>query len=265
MTGRATRAQEPHTSSVEEVSLLGIAIANMVLEDAVRAVVHRVEEGRGGYVCTPNVDHLVRSVRDPEFRQIVANAWLRLPDGMGVIYGSRIVGTPLRGTVTGRLLPEAIGRALAPKGKPIALIGGRSQADVNRAAARLTERGVLVADAVAPPMGFAVGSREDELLITRLAASRAAVFFVALGSPLQERWMAAHVNELEGRVLVGVGAAVDVLSGRVAAAPPWMTRVGIEWLWRLAHEPRRLTRRYLVDDPIFFIWMLQARWRSGRP
>jgi N-acetylglucosaminyldiphosphoundecaprenol N-acetyl-beta-D-mannosaminyltransferase len=83
--------------------------------------------------------------------------------------------------------------------------------------------------------------------------------FVGLGAPKQELWMARHSADLPRSVLVGVGAAIDVLGGRRLAAPKWMTQIGLEWLFRLANEPRRLARRYLWDDPRFFAWMLAAR------
>jgi len=108
-------------------------------------------------------------------------------------------------------------------------------------------------------MKFVVGSDEDREATARLLASPARVIFVALGAPKQELWMERHAPELHDRVLVGVGAAVDVLGGRVREAPQWVTAYGLEWLFRLAQEPRRLSRRYIWDDPRFLWWMVQAR------
>jgi N-acetylglucosaminyldiphosphoundecaprenol N-acetyl-beta-D-mannosaminyltransferase len=110
-------------------------------------------------------------------------------------------------------------------------------------------------------MNFEIGSPEDVALTSELRSSGAGVVFVSLGAPRQAIWMARHTADLPNSVLVGVGAAVDVLAGRVSAAPVWMTRVGLEWLYRLLHEPRRLARRYLVDDPRFFLWVLGQRLR----
>jgi N-acetylglucosaminyldiphosphoundecaprenol N-acetyl-beta-D-mannosaminyltransferase len=177
---------------------------------------------------------------------------------MWIIYGARIAGRGSLTTVTGRLLPEAVGKALAAKGEPIALFGGPPDI-AERAGQTLRKRGVLVSDAFGPPMGFVVGSEEDRAATARLIASPARVIFVALGAPKQEMWMKAHAAELHDRVLIGVGAAVDVLGGRMREAPRWVTSSGLEWLFRLAQEPRRLSRRYLWDDPRFLWWMVQIR------
>ncbi len=214
--------------------------------------------GKGGYVCTPNVDHMVRAVRDPAFRRAVQNADLRVPDGMWIIYGSRIAGRGSLSTVTGRLLPEAVGKALAARGESIALFGGPPEM-AERAAWTLRKRGALVADAFGPSMRFVVGSPEDQAATDRLRQSPAKVVFVALGAPKQELWMEYHAEELKDRVMIGVGAALDVLGGRVREAPRWVTSLGLEWFFRLAQEPRRLSRRYLWDDPRFLWWMFQAR------
>jgi N-acetylglucosaminyldiphosphoundecaprenol N-acetyl-beta-D-mannosaminyltransferase len=160
--------------------------------------------------------------------------------------------------VTGRLLPEAVGKVLAARGESIALFGGPP--DIAEKAGRtLRRRGVLVSDAFGPSMKFVVGSDEDREATAQLVASPSKVIFVALGAPKQELWMEHHAAELSDRVMIGVGAAVDVLGGRVREAPPWVTSYGLEWLFRLAQEPRRLSRRYIWDDPRFLWWMLQAR------
>ena len=242
----------------KSVTLAGIEISPIGFQGTVDWIVDRATSGAGGYVCTPNVDHIVRAVRDPAFRRAVQGADLRVPDGMWIIYGSRISGRGSLATVTGRLLPEAVGRTLASKGDSIALFGGPPEI-AERAAKTLRKRGALVSEAFGPSMQFLVGSDEDREATARLLASPARVIFVALGAPKQELWMERHAAELHDRVLVGVGAAIDVLGGRVREAPRWVTSYGLEWLFRLAHEPRRLSRRYLWDDPRFLWWMVQDR------
>jgi N-acetylglucosaminyldiphosphoundecaprenol N-acetyl-beta-D-mannosaminyltransferase len=247
------------------VNLAGVDISKVGFRKAVGWIVRRVNNGRGGYVCTPNVDFLVRANRDPEFRRAVQGADLRVPDGMWIVYGSWIAGRPLHSTVTGRLLPESVGRALAEKGESIALFGARPGV-AEEAARTLRRRGVIVAEAFGPSMRFVVGSDEDRDAMARLADSQARVIFVALGNPKQELWMERHAAELPDRVLVGVGAAFDILAGRIRGAPQWVTAIGMEWAFRLAQEPRRLYRRYLWDDPRFLLWMLQVRFgREPRP
>lgn len=239
-------------------SIAGIPFNDIGFAATVERIVGWARDRSYGYVCTPNVDYIVRARREPDFRLALLDARLRVPDGMGVIYGSRLTGRPLARSVTGRLLPPAVVAAVRADPLPIAVFGGRAGV-AHRAAAALERRGAVIADAFGPPMGFRVGSDDDARATARLAASGARIVFVGLGAPRQELWMRRVHTELES-VLVGVGAGVDVLAGEVREAPPWMTRVGLEWLFRLAQEPRRLGRRYLVDDPRFFWWMLRARW-----
>jgi N-acetylglucosaminyldiphosphoundecaprenol N-acetyl-beta-D-mannosaminyltransferase len=143
------------------------------------------------------------------------------------------------------------------------LLGGQAEAPA-KAAARLAEAGGNVVASIGPPMGFAIDSDDDAAAVAELQRADPRVLFVGLGAPKQETWMARHQAELPRTVMVGVGQAIDVLGGIVPAAPRWMTRVGLEWAFRLALDPRRIGRRVLVDDPPFFWWMLRARLARRR-
>lgn len=245
-------------SQVERVTAIaGIEFHDIGFAPTVDRIIEWARSGKRGYVCTPNVDYIVRSRRDPAFRDSILAADLRVPDGMWVIYGSRIAGRPLRATVTGRLLPQAVVRAMGDGQLPIALFGGPPGV-AEGAAERLRANGALVVEAFGPGMDFVIGSEEDAVAVERIKRSGARIVFVGLGAPKQEGWMLRHRDELDV-VLVGIGAGLDVLAGRVREAPSWMTRTGMEWAFRLAHEPRRLARRYLVDDPRFLWWMARER------
>ncbi len=252
---------EVEEDALSSVELAGMPIHNVTFDEAVTLISRWVSSGSGGTVYTPNVDDVVKAHQSADFRAALLKMRLRVPDGMGIVYGSRIAGTPLRGTVTGRLLPEALAAALGSS-VGIAIFGGKP-GTAEAAATVLEGKGARIAAALAPGMGFVVGSDEDVRLTRRLRESGAGVVFVCLGAPRQALWMALHASELPA-VLVGVGAAVDVLAGKSPPAPAWMTRLGIEWAFRLYHEPRRLTPRYVRDDPRFFWWMLQQRGRKRR-
>lgn len=241
-----------------EVPNTGVAVHNVTFDEAVGLIVRWAREGSGGYVSTPNVDHLVRAHREPDFQALVRGARLRLPDGMGLIYGMRLRGHRLRGAVHGRLLPEAIVRATAPDSPPLAMIGGRDDAP-QKASERLTALGGNVVAAVNPPMGFEIGGPADVEATRTLVAAAPRVLIVGFGAPRQERWMARHAAEFPNTVMLGLGQTIDVLGGRVPAAPSWMTRVGLEWAFRMLRDPLRIGRRVFVDDPPFFWWMLRAR------
>jgi N-acetylglucosaminyldiphosphoundecaprenol N-acetyl-beta-D-mannosaminyltransferase len=240
-----------------EIPNTGVTVHDVTFDEAVGLILRWAREGSGGYVSTPNVDHLVRAQREPDFRALVRGARLRLPDGMGLIYGMRLRGRRLIGAVHGRLLPEAIVRA-AGASVAIAMIGGRDDAPA-RATERLRALGGNVVAAVNPPMGFEIGGRADEEATRALVAADPRVLIVGFGAPKQERWMARHAAEFPHAVMLGLGQTIDVLGGRVPTAPAWMTRVGLEWAFRMLRDPRRIGRRVFIDDPPFFWWMLRAR------
>ncbi|HEY5520659.1 MAG TPA: WecB/TagA/CpsF family glycosyltransferase [Candidatus Limnocylindrales bacterium] len=238
----------------------GVTVHDVSFDEAVELIISWARNGSGGYVSTPNIDHLVRAKRDPQFRALMMGARLRVPDGMGLIYGSRLAGTPIREAVHGRLLPEAIVRRTAPDCPPIAMIGGRDDAP-EKATERLRALGGNIVAAVSPPMGFAVGGPADDEATAKLKAADPRIVLVGFGAPKQETWMARHQADMPQAVMLGIGQTIDILGGRVPAAPHWMTRVGLEWAFRMLRDPKRIGRRVFVDDPPFFTWMLRERLR----
>ena len=238
----------------------GLPVHDTTFEATVDWIVDRGKRRAGGYVCTPNVDYVIQARRNPEFREAMMTASLRVPDGMWIVYASRIAGRRLRGTVTGRLLLPATAKLCAPIGLTIGLYGaGPGVAPI--VAERLTREypGLNVVAAITPPANLEIDSPADLESVAELVAARPSIVFVCLGAPKQEIWMRRHAAALDGAVLVGVGGAMDILAGRFREAPLWMTRYGLEWAFRLAQEPRRLTRRYLIDDPWIFAWAARAR------
>jgi N-acetylglucosaminyldiphosphoundecaprenol N-acetyl-beta-D-mannosaminyltransferase len=242
-----------------------VTLHPLTFRETVDWIANRAVAGPGAVVCTPNADYVVRAHRDRGWRAILQAADLRVPDGMAVVYAARIAGRPMRGTVTGRLLLPAIAERAATEGWEIALFGaGPGVAQAATVELRRRYPGLRIGAAITPSMGFVVGSPEDAEALRVIRETEARVVFVALGAPKQEAWMVAAAASLPDRVLVGVGAAFDIVSGRFREAPRWMTRWGLEWLFRLAQEPGRLARRYLVDDPWIFWWAAAARL-SRRP
>lgn len=216
------------------------------------------------YVCTPNADHVVKARRDVPFREAVNGAHLRVPDGMWIVHASRIAGRPLRATVTGRLLVPRLAAASRDLGLTVGLMGaGPGVAELAADELRRITPGIRVVHAITPPDQLAVGSEADLEIVRRISANPPAILFVALGAPKQELWMARHHDAIEGCTMIGVGAGIDFLAGRFKTAPAWMTRVGLEWAFRLAQEPRRLGRRYLVDDPWIIWWAVRTRMAKG--
>lgn len=236
----------------------------VTLAGALDAVARLVEAGRGGAVFTPNVDHVVKAERDPELRAAYAAADLSLADGMPLVWASRLLGTPLPERVAGADLVLPLAARAAERGWSIYLLGG-APGDAERAAGELVRRfGVRIAgvDAARIELGE-TDAAEHRAVVDRIRAAAPDLVYVALGAPKQELWIHRHRAELGSTVLLGVGASLAFVAGTVARAPRWMARAGLEWLHRLGHEPRRLWRRYLVDDVAFAPILLRALLRRG--
>lgn len=244
------------------VELLGQQIEDVSLEQAVDQVVE-LATGGGGIVVTLNVDHAVRLPREPRLREAYARAALRYADGMPVVWLARLVGRPLPGRVAGAdLVPAVLARA-AELGLRVHLVGGSRHAG-QQARARALDRHprLLWTGEESPPYGFERDADVDAATASRVAAASPDIVLVCLGSPKQEEWALRHHHRLPGAALLCVGAAVDFLAGTTPRAPAWMQRAGLEWLHRLAGDPRRLWRRYLVQDAGFVPLAAREVWRA---
>ena len=213
-----------------------------------------VAAGRGGAVFTPNVDHVVNAERDAGLRAAYGRADLSLVDGQPVVWAARLLGTPVPEKISGSdLVPPLLERAAA-RGWRVALVGG-AEGVAQKAAAAIPNVQVVLAEG--PRVG--VEPRDDEpVLIERIRAARPDLVLVGLGAPKQERLIDRAGPRLAPAVCVAVGASLDFLAGTARRAPRWMSRAGLEWLYRLAQEPRRLAVRYLWNDPRFALIVLRS-------
>jgi N-acetylglucosaminyldiphosphoundecaprenol N-acetyl-beta-D-mannosaminyltransferase len=242
-----------------------IWIDRLTLGEALDSIEGLVDARRGGVVFTPNTDHLVTAEDDAELREAYAGADLALVDGMPVVWASRLLGTPLPERVSGADLTPVLLERAARRGLRVYLFGAKPGV-AEKAAERLRGDGVVVAGTASPFVGLTAQPDEDEI-VAQVRAARPDLVLVALGSPKQERFIHRRARQLAPAVCIGVGATLDFLAGTVRRAPRWMSRAGLEWLFRLVQEPRRLARRYLWNDPRFalIVWRtLQApretRW-----
>jgi N-acetylglucosaminyldiphosphoundecaprenol N-acetyl-beta-D-mannosaminyltransferase len=253
------------TARAPRLHLGAIAVDPVTLDGAVDAIERLVVARRGGLVVTPNVDHVVIADRREDFRAAYAAADLSLADGKPIVWSSRLLGAPLPQKVSGSdLVLPLMERAAARRWRVFLLGGAPGVADA--AAERLRQRTrVEVVGTAAPTVRVAADEpdQEGDAAADAIRAARADLVLVAFGAPKQELWMHRRKEALAPAVLVGVGASLDFLAGRVRRAPRWVSDSGLEWLWRLAREPRRLWRRYLVDDPRF-VAILWRTWRERR-
>ena len=231
--------------------------------EALERIASMVESKAGGAVFTPNVDHVVKAERDAAFREAYARADLILADGMPLVWASRLLGPSLPEKVSGSDLLLPLMQLAAERRWRVYLVGG-GPGVANESGQRLqAEHGVQIAGTDSPVVGPDGAADRSERTLERLRAAQPDLVLVALGTPKQERWIDRFADQLAPAVVIGVGASFDFLTGRVRRAPEWMSRAGLEWLFRLAHEPRRLWRRYLVEDPAFIGIVARSR-RAAR-
>lgn len=257
-------APPEHARTASRVELFGISIDNLSMEEALDRMRAQLSGSGKGYVATPNVDHIVRLQRDEEFREVYRNAALVVPDGMPVLWASRFLGRPLKERVTGSDLVPAVCRIAAELGSGVFFLGG-NEGVAEKAAENLARAfpGLRVAGSYAPPCGFDADPEENRKAIDAVRRSNADLLFIALGAPKQEKWIARHIGDLPVKLALCIGCALDYQAGAAKRAPLWMRRGGLEWLWRIGLEPRRLARRYLVED-MAFLGIFLKEWMRLR-
>ena len=245
------------------VRLAGIVLDDLDLPETVAVLDRAIARGTRGYVVTTNVDHLVRYQRDAVYRAACDGAALRVADGMPVVWAARFLGRPLRSRVAGADLLPALCRMAAANGHTVFFLGGKPGV-ADQAAERLTARnpGLRVAGTYTPPDNFEPGGQAAEAAARAVNAAKPSLLFVALGMPKQELWVHRYWERLDVTIAICCGAALDFAAGAQIRAPRWMQQGGLEWLWRLAREPRRLWRRYLVQDAAFLGIFLKEWWKQ---
>lgn len=241
------------------IRLAGLDFDQITEGQAVEHVMAASMRREGGWVVTPNVDICRQLHRDPGLHRLVAAASLVVADGMPLVWAARLRGCPLPERVAGGSLIFSLTSAAARHGRSIYLLGGATEVPY-RAAVQLRRRypGLTVAGADAPPYGFHADPGIAETVRARLAAAAPDIVYVGLGFPKQERLMAELAPAFPGTWFVGCGAAIPYAAGTLPRPPRWMRKAGLAWLFRLRNEPRRLFRRYLIDDLPFAITLLAA-------
>lgn len=234
---------------IRRVRVGPISVNPMTEGEVVDHVTAALKRGEGGQIVTPNIDICRAASRDADVRALVENADLAVADGMPLVWAARLLGARLPGRVTGADLIWSLSEAAAFYRFPVYLLGGPPGAP-DRAACALVDRypGLIVSGWCSPPYGFEDSPGETEAIREALVRANPRIVFVGLGFPRQERLIAELRERLPGAWFVGCGAAIAFAAGVVPRAPRWMRRAGLEWLFRLANEPGRLSRRYLVDD-----------------
>lgn len=249
----------------QRVALFGIEIDPLTMRQAVERLLQWVDQPAPccRFVVTPNVDHTVLLPERADLRAAYADAALVLADGAPVVLAARLLGRRLPERVAGSDLVPRLFDAARRELRVFLL--GAAPGVAERAAGNVARRWprVRVVGVYSPPLGFERQAAENARILDLIAAARPDVLVVGLGAPKQELWVHAHQDRISAAVVLCVGATIDFLAGERRRAPRWMQRGGLEWLHRVASEPRRLLRRYARDAWIFprIVW---RQWRQLR-
>jgi N-acetylglucosaminyldiphosphoundecaprenol N-acetyl-beta-D-mannosaminyltransferase len=246
------------------VDVLSVHVSAVNMDQTLDVLDHWITTGIQQYVCVTGVHGVMESRRDEMLQRIHNAAGLVTPDGMPLVWWTKALGHADASRVYGPdLLLACCERSVATGYRHFFYGGNDGVADL--LARRLSKRfpGLAVAGTYTPPFR-ALTPEEDADVVRAINESGADIVWVGLSTPKQERWMADHIGRIDAPVMIGVGAAFDFHAGLKKQAPRWMQQSGLEWLFRLASEPRRLWKRYLVNNPAFVWLALEQCWRSAR-
>ena len=253
----------PHDADAagrQRVQLMGCAVDNLTMEETLQTVEGFIASGQPHQHVVVNVDKLVKAQHDPELRRIINDCALINADGMPVVWASRWLGRPLKARVAGVDLFDALMMRAADKGWRVYLLGARREV-VDEVQSRYASR--------LPQLQFAGWrdgywtAEQEPQVVADIAAARTDLLFVAISSPKKEQFLGTWQARMRVPFAMGVGGSFDVAAGRVRRAPRWMQRSGLEWFYRFLQEPRRMFRRYFIEDAAF-AGLLWREWRAVR-
>jgi len=235
------------------IKFLNTFIDNVTFEEAIAIIDKFINDGKYHYVVTPNVDHIVKLEKDEEFKKVYESADLILTDGMPLIWISKLLKKPIKEKISGSDLFPEVCKMAAEKGYSVFLLGA-GPGVAQKAAEKLMAKykGLKIAGVYSPPYGFENDEKEIRKIIEMINQSKPDILAVGLGAPKQEKFIYKYLSELKVPVSLGIGAAIDFEAGNIKRAPKWMQRCGLEWFYRFLKEPKRMFKRYFIDDMQIF-------------
>jgi N-acetylglucosaminyldiphosphoundecaprenol N-acetyl-beta-D-mannosaminyltransferase len=254
----------PTAPQGERVNILGVGVSALNMEIALRETELLLDRGQQGYICVTGVHGIMEAQSDEGFRGILNRSFLTTPDGMPTVWLGRMQGFKEMSRVYGPDYMLGVCERSVTRGYRHFLYGGKpGVAEELRTALTRKFPGLQIVGTYTPPFR-PLSTEEENDLRFQLEASQADVLWCGLSTPKQERFMAAYCQRMPVKLMVGVGAAFDLLSGNLSEAPDWMKNAGLQWLYRLMKEPGRLWRRYLLNNPRFtWLTFLQLTGLKG--
>lgn len=239
------------------INVLGVGISSINMKDALATIEGWITRRESNYITVTGVHGVMESQRDEELRRIHNQAGMVTPDGMPMVWLGRFAGHSNMTRVCGPDMMLEVFKASVTRGYRHFFYGG-NEGVPELLKSRLEEKvpGINIVGTYSPPFR-PLTEDEDQNIVNRINETQPDIVWVGLSTPKQERWMAAHVSRLNSSVLVGVGAAFDFNADLKKRAPLWMQKSGLEWLFRLLDEPKRLWKRYLINNPLFILGVIR--------
>lgn len=231
------------------IKFMNTCIDNLTMSETLNEIDKLIQKKICSYVITPNVDHIVRLEKDEELQKVYKNASLILTDGKPLIWISKWYKTPIKEKISGSDLFPRVCQLAANKNYTMYLLGA-AEGVADTAARNLMKKypGLNIVGTYSPPFGFEKNEQEMNKIKAQIQDVHPDILIVGLGCPKQEKFMYYHCKELGVPISFGLGASIDFEAGNIKRAPKWMSNHGLEWLYRFSKEPKRLFKRYFVDD-----------------
>lgn len=231
------------------IKFLNIEVDNLSMQESIEEISELIQKKVPSYVVTPNVDHIVKIEKDEEFKKVYENADLVLTDGMPLIWISKLLNKPIKEKVSGSDMFPRLCELAAQKGYKVFLLGA-ADGVANKAANNLTQKykGLNIVGTYSPIYGFEKDENEINKIIKIVNDLKPDILAVGLGAPKQEKFIYKYKDKLNVPISLAIGASIDFEAGNIKRAPIWMQKSGLEWFYRLCKEPKRMFKRYIIDD-----------------
>lgn len=248
---------------MSRMKFMNTEIDNLTMQETLQAIDQLIQENKSAYVVTPNVDHIVQLETNKELQKVYQNASLILTDGKPLQWIANWYGTPIKEKISGSDLFPLLCKLAAQKGYKMFFLGA-AEGVAAKAAENLTNRfrGLQIVGTYSPPIGFEKNQREMMKIKDMIKSTEPDILIVGLGCPKQEKFMYHYCKELGVPISLGLGASFDFEAGNIKRAPRWMSEYGLEWIFRIIQDPKRMAKRYVVDDRKIFGLAIKYKMKS---
>ena len=240
----------------KDIEIIGIRIHQLNLKEAISQIESFIRSGDKHQVCVTNVYSVVTMQKDEEFRKINNSSSLVVADGMPLVWVSKLYGQSIPERVSGSDILYRLCKIAVKKQYKLFFLGSTKET-LDKMCSNLAKSfpGLQIVGVYSPPFKDCFSEADNSIMIDKVNEAKPDILWVGMTAPKQEKWIYHNLDKLNVQVAIGIGAVFDFVAGKVKRAPKWMQKIGLEWLFRLTQEPRRLWRRYLVGNTIF-IWLV---------